>query len=53
MQFRKYDEIELNKVEHRGVLTDRLIAACSSYLDKSPETEKFVFCKLVLSKKVE
>lgn len=46
-----YEDLELNEIEQEGVLTDRILAACSSYLDKSPETNRFVLCKADLSKK--
>ncbi|KAB0804889.1 hypothetical protein PPYR_01859 [Photinus pyralis] len=47
----RYEDLELNEMEQQGVLTDRILAACSSYLDKSPETNGFVLCKANLSKK--
>lgn len=47
-----YEKFELNEMEREGVLTDRIIASCLSYLDKSPYVNKFVLCKCVLTNKV-
>ncbi|KAK4874720.1 hypothetical protein RN001_014080 [Aquatica leii] len=49
--FRNYKDLELNQSESGGVLSDRIMASCSTYLDKSPESGKYVLCKMVLSKK--
>ncbi|KAF5293774.1 hypothetical protein FQA39_LY03259 [Lamprigera yunnana] len=51
VKFKKYNDLELNDLELRGVLSDRIIAASSSYLDRSPETGNFVLCKADLSSK--
>lgn len=48
-----YSKLSLNEVERRGVLSDRIVASCSSYLDKSPYINKFVMCKCALANKVK
>lgn len=47
-----YYKLRLNDEEDKGVLTDRIVASCSSYLDRSPYVKKYVMAKCVLSHKV-
>lgn len=47
-----YSKFVLNDMEIEGVLTDRIVASCLSYLDKSPYINKYVMCKCVLANKV-
>lgn len=51
-RFTRYEYIRFNTTEEKGILTDRIIASCSSYLDKSPETNEYALCKCQLSRKV-
>ncbi|XP_044760446.1 leucine-rich repeat and guanylate kinase domain-containing protein-like isoform X2 [Coccinella septempunctata] len=46
-----YNNLELTEDEEDGILSDRVIAACSSYLDRAPETEEYVLCKCILANK--
>ncbi|KAL3273826.1 hypothetical protein HHI36_015254 [Cryptolaemus montrouzieri] len=48
---RRYQDLDLTEDEENGILSQRVIAVCSSYLDRSPETEQYVLCKCVLSDK--
>lgn len=48
----KYDELELADEEKSGYLSQRIVASCSSYLDKCPVTRKYALCKCVLTQKV-
>lgn len=47
-----YSKMKLNDMETGGILTDRIMASCSSYLTKSPYVNKYALCKCVLSNKV-
>lgn len=48
-----YSKLKLNEAENDGILSDRIVASCSSYLDKSPYVNKLVMCKCVLASKVK
>lgn len=52
VKFHTYDELELNETEKQGILTDRIIASCSSRLEMCPETKQFALSKLQLPNKV-
>ncbi|KAI4456386.1 guanylate kinase-related [Holotrichia oblita] len=51
VRFRDYNDLKLTRQEKSGVLTERIIACCSSYLDKCPQTGKYVLCKCNLAQK--
>ncbi|CAG2065291.1 unnamed protein product [Timema podura] len=46
-----YQDLELTKEEMEGILTERIIATCSSLLVPCPGTTKYVLGKLVLQNK--
>lgn len=52
VKFTKYEKLELNETEQKGILTDKIIASCSSYLDRNPVTNEYTLCKLELPRKV-
>lgn len=43
----------LTQEEENGLLTDRIIASCSSYLDRCPTTGSYVLCKCDLKNLVK
>lgn len=47
-----YADLSLTKEEENGLLTDRIIAACSSYLTETPENKCHVVAKVSLNNKV-
>lgn len=47
-----YSKLKLTESEKEGILSDRIIASCSSYLDKTPYINKYAMCKCVLNNKV-
>lgn len=47
-----YAKLKLTDTEKQGILSDRIVASCSSCLDKSPYVKKYVMCKCVLTNKV-
>lgn len=51
VRFNEYRDLELTEEESDGYLTDRIIAACSSHLDKNPITRRYVLCKCDLKNK--
>ncbi|GJQ80075.1 hypothetical protein Trydic_g19359 [Trypoxylus dichotomus] len=51
VHFKNYEDLELTPTEVSGVLTERIIASCSSYLDRCPQTGKYVLCKCILRQK--
>lgn len=52
VRFKEYGDLKLTPQEKSGILTERIIASCSSYLDKCPLTGKYVLCKCNLAQKV-
>lgn len=42
------DQITFDELEFWGIATDRLIAACSSFLTQSPENHSYVLGKCVM-----
>lgn len=52
VKFEDYEDLELTEDETDGYLTDRVIAACSSYLERNPITKRYALCKCDLKKKV-
>lgn len=46
-----YGKLKLQVNESKGVLTDRVISSCSSYVDRSPVNGCYVVCKCSLSNK--
>lgn len=48
----QYAELDLTEEEENGLLTDRIVAACCSYLTKLPDSKECVVAKVVLDNKV-
>nr|XP_022916432.1 leucine-rich repeat and guanylate kinase domain-containing protein-like [Onthophagus taurus] len=51
VKIRTFEELELNEDEKNGILSERMVACCSSYMDRSPIVGKYVLCKTDLSEK--
>lgn len=49
---KNYRDLQLTDREKKGVLTHRIIASCSSCIDKNPITKQFILAKCDLSFKV-
>ncbi|CAH0563991.1 unnamed protein product [Brassicogethes aeneus] len=47
--YRDKKKIELDEYEEQGFLSDRLLACCTTYFDKSPEVQHYALCKCDLS----
>lgn len=47
----QYAELELTEEEENGLLTDRIVAACCSYLTQTPGSKDYVVAKVVLNNK--
>ncbi|KAL0274806.1 UNVERIFIED_CONTAM: hypothetical protein PYX00_002844 [Menopon gallinae] len=47
----QYEELDLTEEEENGLLTDRIVAACSSYLTRSPSSKCYIVAKLCLTNK--
>ncbi|CAH1117502.1 unnamed protein product [Phaedon cochleariae] len=51
IKLNNFKDLQFTEEESTGKLTERMVAACLSFLEKSPVIFNFALCKCVLSKK--